>query len=146
LSPPKGKKKRGRKETVAELVDDIKARLSVMLAKYNVSLRNADVTAMLWMSRYEDVKKYEKMGLSRHTIHPILMDVYGRTFKHLCLQIVRSKKLTVLIDGTTDRKQRSPVAILMTGIDPENHDEKWFVLSFPHDNFSLHIYSQKFFF
>jgi hypothetical protein len=64
LSPPKGKRKRGRKETVAELEDDIKARLSVMLAKYNVSLRNADGIAMLWMSRYVDVKQYEKMGLS----------------------------------------------------------------------------------
>jgi hypothetical protein len=132
------KKKRGRKPTIDLVDDDIKARLTVMVAKLNVSLRNADAIAYLWMSKYKDAKKYQDMGLSRHTIHNILMDVYGRTLKYLCLQIVRSKKLTVLIDGTTDRKQRSPLAILMTGIDPENYDEKWFVFSFPHANFSLH--------
>jgi hypothetical protein len=126
------------------LEDDIKARLSVMVAKHHVPLRNAHTVGMLWMSRYEDVKKYEKMGLSRHTINDILMDVYGRIFQRLSLQIVRSKKLTVLIDGTTDRKQRSPIAIIMTGIDPENYDEAWFVFSFAHDNFSLHIYSLNF--
>jgi hypothetical protein len=96
------------------------------VAQHRVSLRNANAIAMLWMSRYEDVKAYEKMGLSRNTINTIVLDVYGRTLKHLCLQIVRSKKLTVLIDGTTDIKQRSPLAIQMTGIDPENGEEKWF--------------------
>jgi hypothetical protein len=123
-----------------ELDDDIKARLSVCVSKHKVSLNNADAVASLWMSKYGDSLKHG----SRHTINSILMDVYGRTIKHLCLQIVRSKKLTVLIDGTSDRKQRKPIAIQMTGIDPHNFDEKWFDFSFPHVDISLHKYSQNF--
>jgi hypothetical protein len=118
------------------LDDDIKARLSVCVSSHNVSLRNADAVALLWMSKYIDNVENVTKGMSRHTMNSILMDVYGRTMKHLCLQIVRSKKLTVLIDGTTDRKQRSPIAIEMTGIDPGNKDQKWFDFSFLHDNFS----------
>jgi hypothetical protein len=121
---------RGRKRATTELTDDIKARLSVIVARHNVSLRNADSVALLWMSKYEDVAAYERLGLSRSTINQIILNVYGRVLKHISIQIVRSKKLTILIDGTTDRKNRSPLAIQMTGIDPENHNEKWFAFFF----------------
>jgi hypothetical protein len=113
---------------VKQLHDEVMARISVSAAKYRVALRSVNDIALLWMSKNEDVKMYEKMGLGRGTSNNIVMHVYGRVLKYISHQIVRSKKLTILIDGTTDRKQRSPLAIELTGIDPMNQDEKWFVL------------------
>jgi hypothetical protein len=91
------------------------------------------------MRRYEDVRSYERLGLSRSTINNIILNVYGRVLAHLSIQIVRSKKLTILIDGTTDRKQRSPLAIQMTGIDPMNNNEHWFLFSFFVTSLSLSL-------
>jgi hypothetical protein len=120
------KSKRGRKPAAETISDDIKARMSVSVASHNVSLRNADLIALLWMSKYDnDVNKYKKLGLSRSTTWKIIMNVYGRVLRYICYVIVRSKKLTILIDGTSDRKSRNPLAIRMTGIDPENHNKEW---------------------
>jgi len=56
-------------------------------------------------------------GLSVNTVPPILMDVYSRVFAHVCTTIGQSTNLAILIDGTTDRKQRNPIAIRLTGLD-----------------------------
>jgi hypothetical protein len=128
-APQPEKKKRGRPATAEILNDAIKARLCVSVAIHRISMRNASENALMWMSLYEPTKMYENKGLSRSTTSNVLLNVYGRVLRHICFQIVRSKKLTVLIDGTTDRKSRSPLAIRLTGIDYKSEIPK--VWSYP---------------
>lgn len=51
---------------------------------------------------------------------PILLrQVYGRIFLHFCTMIRASKHLSMIIDATSDRKKRIPLAMYLTGVTEE---------------------------
>jgi hypothetical protein len=65
----------------------------------------------------------KNQGLAKGRVPSIVLDVYARVFSSVCNRIVNSQHLTLLIDGTTDLKQRSPIAIRMTGV--HQNGQKW---------------------
>jgi hypothetical protein len=69
-----------------------------------------------------DTYNVKENGLSQGRVPSIVLDVYARVFSYVCDRIANSQHLSLLIDGTTDLKQRSPIAIRMTGVHKDNSE------------------------
>lgn len=103
----------GRKSTASQLSDETKAGLSLTIAKYGVSERNAGPLMDMWQSVMD--YKSKSRTPSHSTMRTIMMDVYGRAFFSICDKIYRSTHLSLLIDGANDFHQRNPIAIQLSG-------------------------------
>ena len=98
--------------------------VAVSAAKHNVALRNIAPLAHLWLL---DNTKQVADGVSASSVMPILMNVFSRVFESVCEKVAKSEHLSITIDGTSDVRQRNPIAIRLGGV-YENSPTPW---SFP---------------
>jgi hypothetical protein len=111
----------GRKSIVQDVPDTEKACLSLLIAKYGVSIENAiPVVEMVRESisktpPNDPAATTESVVKSPSLLRKVMLNVYGRLFVLLCHKICLSTHLSLLIDGSNDYHQRNPIAIRMTG-------------------------------
>jgi len=99
--------------------DDIRARVAVTAAKHNVALYQLAPIAHLWLSGSTTLTAE---GVSSATTMQILMNVYTRVLLSVAEKVAKSKSIAVSIDGTSDVKQRNPIAVRLTGV---HDDQQW---------------------
>ena len=98
--------------------DDIRAMIAVSAAKHHVALRNVAPIAQLWLSTSET---HTADGVSAGSVMQILMNVYTRVWMCMAEKIAKSEHIAISIDGTSDVRERNPIAIRMTGVHNAKH-------------------------
>ena len=86
--------------------------VAVSAAKHNVALQNVAPTAKLWLSKS---MTHTADGVSASSVMKILMNVYTRVLMCMSEKVAKSEHLTISIDGTSDVRERNPIAVRMTG-------------------------------
>jgi hypothetical protein len=87
--------------------------VAVSAAKHNVALRNIAPLTHLWLLNNT---KHMADGVSASSVVPILMNVFSRVFESVCEKVAKSEHLSITIDGTSDVRQRNPIAIRLGGV------------------------------
>jgi len=94
------------------VADEIRSMIAVSAAKHNIALQNLAPVAKLWLSTNTT---YAADGVSAGSIMQILMNVYTHVLMCMSEKVAKSEHIAIAIDGTSDVRERNPIAIRMTG-------------------------------
>ena len=92
----------------------MKIRLVASMASFRTAQHVTGDIAKMWLSLCDDDIDL-KGGFSYSMMSPYLFEVYSRVRVWFAPFVASSYNLTVLIDGTSDLKERAPVAIHLFG-------------------------------